>query len=442
MLLSAARCARRSSHHHRWRTWRRFGIAADKDQYGTERDAWHRHNHLGIGKKQEDEVVLKLVDRITENLEAVERQPGASNKELVENITVENFESLKREACAMTVVDARSPAEFAKGHMVGAVNIPLLDDEARVLVGTCYKSSGRAAAIELGFNLVSPKAATLVENIKALTSSSAIEGKIGVYCARGGLRSNLLASLFQFALGSQVLALAGGYKAYRKFSSEIWEQWPNLVVIGGSTGSSKTRVLQELRARGEQVIDLEGLAQHLGSSFGRIGQVAPQPSCEHFANLVSHEWLSFSPLRPVYIEDEGSHLGTVNLPPTLYQKLRACPTVLRLCVPREMRIETLCETYAHHGDDKEISLAIGRLEKRLGSERTRLAQQQLQDGEFEKVADTLLAYYDKTYEKHLFKNRSKEAIREVELSSESKSSSLVQELAEKIIQVTQNPSSG
>jgi tRNA 2-selenouridine synthase len=153
------------------------------------------------------------------------------------------------------------------GHIPGAINFPLLDNEERAKVGTCYKEKGNYAAVLMGYELVGHKFQEYIKNAAALSPAKAVN----IHCYRGGLRSTIMANLLVSA-GFEVNLLSGGYKAYRKRVHEILEQPRRIVVIGGLTGAGKTELLLKLKAAGEQVVDLEALAKHRGSSFGAIGQ--------------------------------------------------------------------------------------------------------------------------------------------------------------------------
>ncbi|MFT7588718.1 MAG: tRNA 2-selenouridine synthase, partial [Limisphaerales bacterium] len=173
-----------------------------------------------------------------------------------------------------TLVDVRSPSEFEAGHIPGAVNIALFTDEERARVGTLYKKQSREAAIDAGFEIAGPK----MKYFADCARKAADDEGLRVYCWRGGMRSGHMSWLFETA-GVQTSILEGGYKAYRNTAIEDFTSLPALVVLQGSTGSGKTDILLKMAALGEQVIDLEGLANHRGSAFGALG-MDPQPSTE------------------------------------------------------------------------------------------------------------------------------------------------------------------
>jgi tRNA 2-selenouridine synthase len=289
----------------------------------------------------------------------------------------------------LPVADVRSPKEFAQGHIPGAVNIPLFDNEERALVGTRYKQAGKDAAVLLGLELVGPKMAGFVKQSRKL----APEGKLVVHCWRGGMRSGSFAWLLNTA-GLEAATLQGGYKAYRQEVLSRFYQPLQLVVLGGKTGSGKTEVLQYLAALGEQVLDLEALAQHKGSSFGSINEPA-QPSSEQFENNLHQALCRLDPARIIWIEDENKSIGTVYLPEGLWQQLSKAQVVF-LDVPLEERIQRLVELYTSC-DLEQLLQATQRIEKRLGGQAFKQAFKSLEDLDFGTAARFILPYYDKAY---------------------------------------------
>ena len=177
------------------------------------------------------------------------------------------------------LLDVRTPAEFAQGHVPGAQNLPLFSDEERAEVGTLYKQVNPERAFLRGLDLAGAKMSWYVREAMRLAPNR----KVAVHCWRGGQRSGSLATLLSFA-GFDVQVVQGGYKAYR---THVLEQFAlrksKFVVLGGKTGSGKTEILKQLASLGEQVIDLEALANHKGSAFGALGE-EPQPRVEQFEN--------------------------------------------------------------------------------------------------------------------------------------------------------------
>mmetsp|Transcript_37082 Transcript_37082/g.116587 ORF Transcript_37082/g.116587 Transcript_37082/m.116587 type:complete len:433 (+) Transcript_37082:85-1383(+) len=307
---------------------------------------------------------------------------------------------------APLVLDVRSPCEFAKGHLPGAVNMPLFSDEERAVVGTLYKQQGPEEAVAKGVRLIEASWRGMVD---ALPPKAREGGRLLVYCKRGGMRSGGAAWLLS-QLPLEVVTLRGGYQGFRRWVREEAFQALDreLVVLGGRTGSGKTDVLLAMaEARRAQVVDLEGVAQHRGSSFGALGRPA-QPSNEMYENLLALQWAGLSPQAPVFIEDEGAHVGRCGVPAGLWARMRAEKTrVVRLEVPRETRVARLVAEYGSHAPD-ELAECVLKLERKLGSGRAASLVSLLLDRSppaLDEVADLLLThYYDSMYE-HQAKKR-------------------------------------
>jgi tRNA 2-selenouridine synthase len=307
-----------------------------------------------------------------------------------------------------SIVDVRSPAEFEQGHIPGAVNIPLFSNEERAVVGTLYKQSGRFSAVLKGLDIAGPKMSGFLKKAVAIAKDK----KGLVHCWRGGMRCESMAWLFARG-GLEAVILEGGYKAYRRHIREQWNNDITLVVIGGMTGSGKTALLHKLDAFGEQVIDLEGRANHKGSAFGAIGQ-HNQPTSEQFENNLAGYWKTLSCGAPVFIEDESRSVGSVSLPESLFFRMRQAP-VIHIDVPKKYRVERLVREYAAYSNDL-LADAISRITKRLGGQNAKAALQALNMRDYETVADITLTYYDKAYLKGLA-NRDKQTIHTLKLES-------------------------
>ncbi len=301
--------------------------------------------------------------------------------------------SFLQQAEQLPIIDVRSPAEFAAGHIPGAHNIPLFDNNERATVGTTYKQIGRQEALLEGLDLVGPKMRSFVEDAYLLAPNK----KVLVHCWRGGMRSESFAWLLKTA-GMEVSTLQGGYKAYRSHALESLQKPAHLMIVGGETGSGKTDILKALAEQGEQVIDLEALAHHKGSSFGGIGQAA-QPTTEQFHNDLFEKWRKLDPLRPIWLEDESFSIGSVQLPYELWEQMKAA-TLFRLAIPKEERIKRLVKEYGQQ-DRIALTTAIQRIEKRLGGLRTERALNDLEENRLDAVADNLLTYYDSSYHRNM-----------------------------------------
>ena len=296
------------------------------------------------------------------------------------------------------VIDTRSPGEYLKGHIPGAVNIPLFENEERTEIGITYKLQGKETAVKEGLKIVGPKMATLIEDLEKITHSKSTTVKI--YCWRGGMRSSSMAWLFETA-GYECVVLEYGYKSYRNLMTRLFDRF-QIILLGGETGAGKTKVLQELYKAGEQVVDLEKLANHKGSAFGAIGE-AEQPTYEHFQNLVIEAFLKLNQEKRVFLEDESSHIGKVGLPENLWRKMKSSPVVC-ISVKLQDRIGNLVADYGHY-DKSELESGILKIGKKLGGQHEKSAIANLQNGDLGAVAGILLHYYDKTYRFLLEKKR-------------------------------------
>jgi tRNA 2-selenouridine synthase len=318
------------------------------------------------------------------------------------------------------LMDVRAPVEFARGAFPGAVNLPLLNDDERAQVGTCYKTYGQDAAIALGHQLVQGE--NKERRISAWLSFARANPEGVLYCFRGGLRSQITQQWMAEA-GMPYPRVAGGYKALRTLlieSLESWAQSCQLIVIGGLTGTGKTELIRQL-AEG---VDLEGHARHRGSSFGQ--RSTPQPSQIDFENALAIDALRkrTAGIALFAVEDEGRHIGTCSLPDSLLRAMERAPVVW-LEDSFEARVSRILYDYVTQqtadfievaGPERGWSLYVDhllngltRLRKRLGNERyIRLAnlmqaaltqQQSTGDTELHRgwIAPLLQEYYDPMY---------------------------------------------
>ena len=290
----------------------------------------------------------------------------------------------------LPIVDVRSPFEFAEGHIPNAINIPIFNDDERAVVGIIFKNKGRLPAIEKGLEIVGPKMASFVRQAKAI----ALTGQLAIYCWRGGMRSESMAWLFE-RVDIKCALLAGGYKSYRNFLLEKVGDIPNLIVIEGYTGSGKTEILRSLREMDEQIIDLEGLANHRGSVFGGIGQEV-QPTTQQFQNHLFNEILKLDLSKRVWVEGESKTVGRVFLPDPFWEVMNITQNI-EIQVPRSDRVERLVLEYGTLPNDL-MQNAISHIVQRLGDLRTKEILQDYSEKNLTVVADKLLDYYDKTYQ--------------------------------------------
>ena len=292
------------------------------------------------------------------------------------------------------LADVRSPSEFARGHIPGAVNIPLFSDEERAEVGTLYKREGKETAVMRGLELAGPKLGALARAAFSLCRGRTA-GEVALYCSRGGMRSASVGWLLS-TVGLRVHVLGGGYKVFRRHVLESFGRPLNLLVLGGKTGSGKTRVLERMAVRGAQVVDLEGLARHRGSAFGALAG-APQPTREQFENDLAVALERMNPALPVWVEDESENLGTVNVPRAFFRQLRASPLLI-LDVSDPVRLARVLEDYGSLPAEV-MGRCLDHIKKRLGGLEHGRAHACLAANDLPGLAVILLGYYDRAYAK-------------------------------------------
>jgi tRNA 2-selenouridine synthase len=302
---------------------------------------------------------------------------------------INSIEALLELKETITLIDVRAPIEFEQGHIPGAINFPILNNEHRKEVGTCYKQNGHEAAVILGYKLIGPQFHLLIKQAYKLVPNK----KIIIHCYRGGLRSKIMANLLSTA-GFEVFLLQGGYKKYRHWVLEKLETDYKFNVLGGYTGSGKTTILKKLEGNSIQVLDLEGTANHRGSAFGSLG-MPTQPTNEMFENLIATTLHFFNNQIPIWVEDESNIIGRCKVPTKIHEAIRNNKLYF-LEVPLVQRVQNIINDYGHF--DKELlKQSTQKLYKRLGDLRTRQAIQMLDENNLSAWAEAMLLYYDKTY---------------------------------------------
>lgn len=302
-----------------------------------------------------------------------------------------NIAALLPELATRVLLDVRSPGEYAQGHVPDAVSFPLFSDEERAQVGRMYKQRGQAAALQLGLEFVGPKMAGFVQQAGEL----APQQRLAVHCWRGGQRSRSVAWLLSTA-GFDVALLDGGYKHYRQYVLESFDRLSlPLLVVGGRTGTGKTKILWSLRDLGEQILDLEALAHHKGSAFGSIGET-PQPTVEQFENDLFAAVRQLDPTRRIWVENESRAIGRVYVPAGLWQQMKSAP-LFNIQIPQAERVQNLVADYACC-DPGELEAAFERIGGKLGGQHLKAALTALEQRDFAAAAELALAYYDKTYQ--------------------------------------------
>jgi tRNA 2-selenouridine synthase len=303
-----------------------------------------------------------------------------------------------------TIIDARSPAEYADDHLPGAVNWPVLDDDERRAVGTEYKQVSAFDARKHGAAMVARRVAEIVERHVA---DRPREWQPLVYCWRGGQRSGTLA-WFLGQIGFRVQVLQGGYKAFREQVREQLKVLParlDFTVVAGRTGSGKTRLLQALADEGAQVLDLEGLARHRGSVLGGL-EHEPQPTQKAFDTAVWHALQRFDAARPVFVESESRKIGALAVPDALLARMRQDSRVVMVEMPDAARVQLLLEEYGFFATQLERFCAhLDTLVELRGRQRVAHWQSLARSGCWVEVFGALMReHYDPLYLRSMQRN--------------------------------------
>ncbi len=248
-----------------------------------------------------------------------------------------------------TIIDVRSPAEFAEDHMPGAINLPVLNNEERARVGTIYVQQSPFLARKLGAALVFRNAARHIEDH---LSHHEGDWKPLVYCWRGGQRSGSFTWMLQ-QIGWRAEVVEGGYRSYRRLVKQFLydDVLPyRFIALDGYTGTAKTDLLGHLKEHGAQVLDLEGLANHRGSLLGEMP--GGQPSQKAFESALAASLGVLDSGRPVVVEAESSKIGNLILPPSLWSALCLAPRV-QITAPIAARTAYLVSAYDDILSDSE-----------------------------------------------------------------------------------------
>ncbi|HXS54527.1 MAG TPA: tRNA 2-selenouridine(34) synthase MnmH [Hanamia sp.] len=338
----------------------------------------------------------------------------------IEQISIEKFLQLSEE---LPVLDVRSPGEYSHARIPGAFTLPIFNDLQRKTIGTAYKKESREIAVNIGLNYFSermkkvlPEANIILDQWRQGSENvdfSIPNGETGflIHCWRGGMRSATIAWLLSL-YGHKTYVLEGGYKSFRNWVLGSFEKTYSFKILGGYTGSGKTEVLKEMRAKGENIIDLEAIANHKGSAFGALGE-APQPSQEMFENLLAIQlWKNShktgatnndgqpkSYNEVIWLEDECRNIGTVNIPATLWNQMRDSPLYF-LDIPHKKRLDHIVCVYGNF-DKQSLEACILQIKKRLGGLETKNALDLLASDKRKDSFSILMNYYDKQYSRAL-----------------------------------------
>src|SRR6185369_3159898 len=271
--------------------------------------------------------------------------------------------------------------------------------EERVAVGTDYKQKGQAEAIKTGFRLVGPRLEGIINEAEKIAAGK----ELLVHCWRGGMRSNNFCDFIGMARVKS-RALDGGYKSYRQFALENFKKPFKFILITGFTGSGKSDILRELGNQGEQILDLEKLANHKGSAFGGL-MMPPQPTTEQFQNDLFEKILKLDLSKRIWVEDESIAIGKIFLPQDFWNTMGKSKLV-EMGVSKEIRVQRLVNEYGASDPDKFLE-TIGKVKQKLGGQHYNTAKEKLSQGDMASTIEILLTYYDKAYRASIEKRKEK-----------------------------------
>ena len=302
-----------------------------------------------------------------------------------------------------SLIDVRTEAEFAIDHLPGAISCPVLTNTERVEVGTMDRQQSSFEARRRGAAYASRNIAM---HLETLFQSMPKTWRPLVYCWRGGNRSGAMTHILR-CVGWQARQLHGGYRAYRKTLLTDLATLPprlSLRVICGTTGSGKSRLLQQLSAQGAQVLDLEALAEHRGSVLGGL-PAQPQPSQKMFETRIWSALRSLDPARVVYVESESRKIGELRIPDALLKLMRESACV-RLEVPLLARIRLLRGEYEHFDRDRgALEAQLDCLTALHGRQKIAHWKALARDDDWDGIVEQLLVeHYDPAYLKSIDRN--------------------------------------
>ena len=328
-----------------------------------------------------------------------------------------------------TIIDVRSPLEFAEDHIIGAINCPVLSDLERQKVGTIYKKESSFKAKIIGSSLTAKNIAFHIEN-KFMEKKGSWQPLI--YCWRGGQRSKAF-SIVLSEVGWRTNQLKGGYKEYRNqvinFLDNIGPKL-KITLISGKTGSAKTKILKSIENEGGQILDLEGLANHKGSLLGKIPDLI-QPSQKFFESLIFNKIQNLNLKDKIYIEAESSKIGNIHIPKSIWKKMIKSPRI-EISANVELRAKFLVSDYDYMCNNPTLINPIikglkNRLSKELFDEWTNLIDRKKW---FDLTKSFLENHYDPSYSSNTIKNDRK-VIKKITATSLNNSD--IKDIAKKIL---------
>ena len=301
-------------------------------------------------------------------------------------------------------IDVRSESEYKKGHIPRAINLPILNDEERHIVGDLYKNVSVADARRKGLSFVIPKLLDFYDAVSDINKKNP-RAKIIFYCARGGYRSTSVALLLR-GIGVPVFWVSGGYKSYRQIvASHLADEafYPDMIVLHGLSGVGKTHLLKELSSRGMHCLDLEGIAFHKGSHLGHIGIDKVQTQ-QNFENKIFDSIISTASSY-LFVESESKRIGNVLMPQALFNKIQN-GTHLLVEADIDFRVELLVNDYVNFAEfDEQFLVSLKKLTIYTGEKFINEIIQLLHQKNYQEITrKLLLEYYDPLYNKSICKH--------------------------------------
>lgn len=310
---------------------------------------------------------------------------------MFEDVAIEELLK-KKSSQEMTLIDVRSPSEFADGTIPSSVNVPIFDDAERAEIGTTYKQVSIQAAKEKGLEIVSAKLPSLIRTIDALP------GKKAVFCWRGGMRSKTTATVLSL-MGIHSYRITGGVRAYRRWVVETLESFKlksECIVINGYTGTGKSQILRNLEANGYPVLDLEAMAAHRGSIFGHIG-LEPHNQ-KTFEALLVEKLIELSDSPYLLMEAESKRIGKAVMPEFLVEG-KEKGRMMIIDLPTMARVDNILTDYDPYAHKEDCIRAFERIRRHI---HTPVAAEIAEHLEHERFADgvklMLEHYYDERYQ--------------------------------------------
>ncbi len=310
--------------------------------------------------------------------------PNISYKEIKEKLNEGEY----------IIIDVRTPNEYKTGTIPGSINLPIFSNEERAEIGIEYVNKSTDQAKVLGIEAISKRLPALFNEVLKLKSKYP---HLIFFCSRGGFRSSSIVALLD-SLKISAIKLEGGYKEYRSYVNSQLEKEAkdlSLIVLYGNTGTGKTQILKALEKKGADIIDLEGCANHRGSTLGSVGLGSPN-SQKMFESLF-FDSISKRKTNTIFIEGESKRIGKSVIPDYLFDKIKNGRHI-EVTAPIEKRIENIKKDYLFNTDNDLIE-ALNHLRKRLGNKTIDDFIESVNKGSYEPVIKSLmLTYYDPMYE--------------------------------------------